>query len=94
MQEYSALFNDEFAKDANYENFRIVSVSCDADCVTVYALSKDTGKIYLIAEKISGYQIKGNEIAIGWMSGIDGTMYYDQATDSFKTTPSDNHYGI
>jgi hypothetical protein len=95
MKEYSALFNAEFAKDANYENFRIVSIPCkDIECTTVYALNKNTGKIYLLGEEISGYTIKGNEIGIDYMSGIGAMIYYDQMTDSFKAQPSDNHYGI
>jgi hypothetical protein len=96
------LFLSEYAQPANYKgHFRIVGVGCGDDCWTLYALDKNTGKTYIVTspdsnggETVATYTIVEDEIQVGWLSGVDGVIKYNQKTDSFEYQKLKDNNGI
>lgn len=86
---YSTRFSSEFAQPANYDgHFRVVDIGCGAGCFTLYALDKNTGKTYLIANGKEDYQLRGNTIMLINQNGKQETYTFDATKDKFTLMAS------
>lgn len=102
VQGNTALFLEEYSKPANFEgHFRIVNISCGDSCLILYALDKNTGKVYRVTSAdsnggagVEGYAINGDRINVWWMSGYASYISYDESQDAFVYAPASGTEGI
>lgn len=69
LKKYNTLFTKEFKEPANFgENVRIVSVGCGSECLYLFALDKNTGKVFNLLDYYEDKNIisfKSYEISTG-----------------------------
>ena len=96
MKTYKTLFTKEFSEKANFlGHFRIVAVGCGTECMSLYALDKNTGKVYKISvvdtngsdfvdySTFKSFEIVGTEIDVMLQNGTKRDITYYKDRDAF-----------
>lgn len=83
---YKTLFTAEFAKPANLDgHFRVVAVGCGSNCMYLYALDKNNGKVYRVsAEAFDDYSILDNQIRATLDNGEKVLYIFNSLKDEFQ----------
>lgn len=96
VKTYKTLFTKEFSEQANFQgHFRIVAVGCGTECMSLYALDKNTGKVYKISvvdtngldfvdySTFKSFKIVGTEIDVMLQNGNTRGITYYKDRDAF-----------
>ena len=82
---YKTLFTAEFTKEANLDgHFRVVAPGCGTSCVNIYALDKNTGKVYVVGNGGAEYQILDNQIRVTGQEGQVIIYIFNSLQDRFQ----------
>lgn len=90
-KKYKTLFTSEFSKPANFSgNFRVVEAGCGSGCMYLFALDKNTGKVYKInspqgeTDPFSEWSISGNQIKTRLQNNQIKLFTFNNVTNTFE----------
>ncbi len=96
LKKYNALFTQEFKQPENLTpGFRLVAVNCGSECFYLFALEKNTGKIFNLADYqwdknvsfFKNYKIlEDNSAVYGTLSNGDKLFFYHNSLASFESS--------
>ncbi len=96
VQANKEVFVNEFAKEANYEgHFRVFDVACGEECYAVYAVDKNSGKVYRVGQKTDSHSVIDNDkITLSAGAGAKFIFIYNIDDDSFELKNLEDYQGI
>lgn len=95
INEYEDFFSEEFSKPANLDDrFRVVSVNCGVECLYLFALDKNTGKVFNLADyqddkkvtSFKSYEIREIGAVYAILSDGSDLFFYNNSYDIFESS--------
>lgn len=86
-QQYKTLFSTEFSKPVNFDGrFRVVAAGCGTSCMYLFALDKNTGKVYKVGDNdpFAEYSIIENKISAKDQNGKTFMYTFNDSRSAFE----------